>query len=154
MQRFLWWAQVLAGAAGHTYGAQGLWGMNDGTFVGQVGSWGDATWREAAALPGSAHVGAARRWLDERPWADMEPANERLSPSASAGHWLRPYAARLTDGRLLCYLPGGSMLDNGTSDPRSYREVTLRGFESGSGGAAPVRRAADHDHVAGGAARR
>ena len=63
IQRFLFWAQVLGGAAGHTYGAQGLWAMNDGTFVGHAGDWGSATWREAAALPGGGHVGAARRWL-------------------------------------------------------------------------------------------
>jgi hypothetical protein len=132
VQRYLWWAQVLAGAAGHTYGAQGLWGMNDGTFVGQVGSWGDATWREASALPGAAHVGAARRWLDERTWAGMEPANERLSPSAGPGHWLRPFAARLKDGRLICYLPSAALLDNGASDPRAYRTVTLCGFEAGA----------------------
>ena len=132
VQRFLWWAQVLAGAAGHTYGAQGLWGMNDGSFVGQVGSWGGATWQEAAALPGAAHVGAARRWLSERPWTDMEPANERIVPGASWGSWLRPYAARCTNGRLICYLPSAAMLDNGASDPRSYREVTLRGFQPGA----------------------
>jgi hypothetical protein len=130
-QRFLWWAQVLAGAAGHTYGAQGLWGMNDGTFTGEVGSWGDATWREAAALPGAAHIGAARRWLDERPWPGLMPANDLVTPGATPGLWLRPYAARLRDGRLIVYLPSAALLDNGTSDPRQYREVRFGGFPPG-----------------------
>ncbi|MET0773532.1 MAG: DUF4038 domain-containing protein [Candidatus Limnocylindrales bacterium] len=128
IQRFLWWAQVLAGAAGHTYGAQGLWGMNDGSFTGQVGSWGDATWREAAALSGAAHVGAARRWLDERPWPGMVPANGLVSLGAEPGHRMRPHAARLADGRLVAYLPGAALLDNGASDPRLYREVRFGGF--------------------------
>ena len=132
IQRFLWWAQVLAGAAGHTYGAQGLWGMNDGSFTGQVGSWGDATWREAAALPGAAHVGAARRWLADRPWPGMEPVNELISLGAEPGRRLRPHAARLADGRLVIYLPSAALLDNGASDPRLYREVRFGGFPSGA----------------------
>ena len=132
LQRYLWWAQVLSGAAGHSYGAQGLWSMNDGTFVGRVGDWGSATWREAAALPGAAHLGAARRWLAERPWAGMQPANERLSPHAEPGRWLRPYAATLPDGRLIAYLPGGALLDAGASDPRMYREVSFGGFAPGA----------------------
>jgi hypothetical protein len=132
IQRFLWWAQVLAGAAGHTYGAQGLWGMNDGSFTGQVGSWGDATWREAAALAGSGHIGAARLWLDERPWPGMVPANHLVSLGAEPGHWLRPFAARLTDGRLVTYLPSAALLDNGASDPRRYREVGFGGFPAGA----------------------
>jgi hypothetical protein len=132
IQRFLWWAQVLAGAAGHTYGAQGLWGMNDGSFTGQVGSWGDATWREAAALAGAAHVGAARQWLDERPWQGMAPANHLVSLGAEPGRWMRPYAARLTDGRLVAYLPSAALLDNGASDPRQYREIRFGGFPGGA----------------------
>jgi hypothetical protein len=131
IQRFLWWAQVLAGAAGHTYGAQGLWGMNDGSFTGQVGSWGDATWREAAALHGAAHVAAGRRWLDERPWSGMTPANELVSLGAAPGHRIRPHAARLADGRLVVYLPSAALLDNGESDPRLYREIRFGGFPPG-----------------------
>lgn len=132
IQRYLFWAQFLGGAAGHTYGAQGLWGMNDGTFEGQVGVWGDATWQQAAQLPGAAHLGAARRWLDERPWAGKERASERIRPGAAPGAWLRPVASRFADGRLVCFLPSAALLDNGTADPRSYREVTLSGFTPGA----------------------
>jgi hypothetical protein len=133
LQRYLWWAQVLSGAAGHTYGAQGLWSMNDGTFMGHVGDWGSATWREAAALPGAAHLGAGRRWLAERPWVAMAPSNERLLPHAEPGRWLRPYAATLADGRLIAYLPGAALMDGGASDPRTYREVSFGGFAPGTG---------------------
>jgi hypothetical protein len=132
IQRFLWWAQMLSGAAGHTYGAQGLWGMNDGTFTGQVGDWGGATWREAAALPGAGHIGAGRRWLDERAWAGLRPAPERLEPHAAPGAWLRPHAATLPDGRLLAFLPSAALLDGGASDPRMYREVRFGGFPPGA----------------------
>ena len=57
IQRFMFWACMLSGAAGHTYGANGIWQVNraeqpygpspHGT------SWGDTPWKEAYRLPGS-----------------------------------------------------------------------------------------------------
>jgi hypothetical protein len=45
---------------------------------------------------------------------------------------MRPYAARLTDGRLVAYLPSAALLDNGASDPRQYREIRFGGFPGGA----------------------
>ena len=94
-----------------------------------MGVWGDATWREAAALAGAAHVGAARRWLDERPWAGMVPANELASAGRRAGcTGSGRFAATLVDGRLVAYLPSAALLDNGAGrSPRVPRGDAVAG---------------------------
>jgi hypothetical protein len=117
-QRFLFWSHLLSGAAGHTYGAQGLWGMNDGTWVGDAGSWSDTTWEEAYRLPGSGQVGLGRRLLERYPWWEFEPHPEWVEtqppasnlvlrhafvPSAS-GDPLLAYAAGTDDVRVI-YFP-------------------------------------------------
>lgn len=91
MQRFLWWSHMLSGSAGFTYGAQGLWGMEDETYAGLTGSWGEVGWREAAKLPGADHLGRGRRFLEEIAWEELRPAplhiatknvlTDRLAPS-------------------------------------------------------------------------
>lgn len=42
------------------------------------------------------------------------------------------HAARLSDGRLLAYVPSAALLDNGEADVRAYYEVVFRGFPVGA----------------------
>ena len=56
----------------------------------------------------------------------------KIAPKIRLATWLRPFAARLSDGRLVSYLPSAALLDNGASDPRQYREVRFGGFPAGA----------------------
>ena len=56
VQRLAFWSAMLSGAAGHTYGANGIWQMNTrhepfGPSP-HGGSWGDTPWEDAYRLPG------------------------------------------------------------------------------------------------------
>jgi len=82
----------MSGAAGHTYGANGIWQMStpEEPCVAISGSWGDTTWEEASQLLGSAHVGVGRRILERYPWWKFRPRvepdwnfDERMSPFAT-----------------------------------------------------------------------
>lgn len=124
-QRFLFWTHMLSGAAGHTYGAQGLWAMNDGTYVGRMGRWGNATWMEAAELPGGTHVGAGRLWLKDRPWDSLRYAPGVVDPRASAEARIGPYAATLADGRRIVYFPIPALVESDIAGGFRYAHVRL-----------------------------
>jgi hypothetical protein len=80
VQRMCFWVSVLNGAAGHTYGANGIWQMS--TKQQPYGpsphgrSWGNTPWDEACRLPGSTQLGLARRLLERLPWHQMQPHPE------------------------------------------------------------------------------
>ena len=77
VQRFMFWTSILSGAAGHTYGANGIWQVN--TREQPFGpsphgrSWGDTPWEEAYQLPGSKQLGLAKNLLMRYPWWRLEP---------------------------------------------------------------------------------
>jgi hypothetical protein len=75
IQRFLFWASLLQGACGHTYGAQGMWAMNSRhePFKGTTGSWGEGFWQEVMHYPGAAQVGLGAQILRNLPWWRLEP---------------------------------------------------------------------------------
>ncbi len=127
-QRFLVWTHLLSGAAGHSYGAQGIWAMNTGTFVGEAGSWSDATWEEAYRLPGSAHVGLARKLLEPYRWWEFEPHQEWVEPHAHERDRLLPYAAGIADEVRVIYLPSSAVMVSPASDKPSFalQEIRLR----------------------------
>jgi len=84
VQRWLFWACLLNGAAGFTYGANGIWQFN--TRKKAYGpsphgmSWGNTPWEEAHRLPGSGQVGLAKRLLMRVPWWQLEPHPEWVEP--------------------------------------------------------------------------
>lgn len=131
-QRFLFWSHMLSGAAGHTYGAQGLWAMNDGTYVGRMGRWGSATWMEAAELPGGTQLGAGRRWLLERPWGTLRPSPGIVDPHASEGDRIGPYAATLDDGRRIVYFPVPAFVERPGEGGFKYARIRLSDLPPGS----------------------
>ena len=49
VQRFMFWSCMLNGAAGHTYGAGGIWEMNTAAVRGS--DYDDPTWSEAMLIP-------------------------------------------------------------------------------------------------------
>ncbi len=80
VQRLMTWSSLLCGAAGHTYGANGIWQINrrdqpygtspNGTDYGQT------AWDEALVLPGSTQVGLAGRILQRFPWQQLQPLRD------------------------------------------------------------------------------
>jgi len=99
VQRLMFWTCMLCGAAGHTYGANGLWQMS--TEQEPYGpsphgmTWGHATWKTAAALAGSREVGIGRRILERYEWWRLEPTPDLITPRWSARNYMEPYAATI-----------------------------------------------------------
>ncbi len=89
VERFMVWSCLLSGAAGHTYGANGIWQVNEpGKPYGNSpggNSWGSTPWPEAAQLPGSFQTGLARKFFDRYDWWRFEPHPEwaAFEPSVS-----------------------------------------------------------------------
>lgn len=77
VQRLCFYHAALNGAAGFTYGANGIWQLNmDHAPYGPSPhgrSWGDTPWREAARLPGSAQVGHGGAFMARFPWWELRP---------------------------------------------------------------------------------
>lgn len=84
IQRHLFWTLMLAGAAGHTYGAAGIWQASVEGDPGITPIYDFTTWREGMAFPGSTQLGLARRLLEELPWQRMEPHPEWVDGGALA----------------------------------------------------------------------
>lgn len=77
IQRVFFWCCVLSGAAGHTYGANGIWQINrpDKPYGPSPhgSSWGDTPWQTAMNLPGSTNLGLGKKLLERYPWNRLEP---------------------------------------------------------------------------------
>jgi len=83
VQRQMFWMFMLSGAAGHTYGAAGVWhasvegdpGCASSCFGGRkTYDW--TTWREGMNYPGSTQLGLCKKLLQEYPWHRFEPHPE------------------------------------------------------------------------------
>jgi len=97
VQRFMFWSCILSGACGQTYGANGIWQVNqEGKPYGPSPhgwSWGDRPWREAYQLPGSGQLGLAKRLLERYEWWRLEPHPEWVEPHWSEDNYFAPYCA-------------------------------------------------------------
>lgn len=83
VQRRMFWGSILSGAAGHTYGAAGIWhasvegdpGCASSAFGGtKVYDW--TTWKEGMHYPGATQLGIGKRLLEQYPWSRFEPHPE------------------------------------------------------------------------------
>jgi hypothetical protein len=174
VQRFMAWSCLLSGAAGHTYGANGIWQLNrrDQPYGASPhgGNWGTTPWDEAMRRPGSRQVGLARRLLERYPWPRFEPHPEWVVVSQEPGprpvvdrdraEYETPYAAGLAGAVRIVYLPRAERVAVAKLEPgvayqaRYFDPVT--GAESDLGRARPDPRGAwpapeppnrDHDWV-------
>jgi hypothetical protein len=109
VQRLMFWSCMLSGACGHTYGAQGIWGVNtrEAPFGPSPwgGGWGDTPWEDAYRLPGSEHVAVGKRILSRFEWWRFEPHQEWVEPSAGGADWRAPYAAGIPGEVRVFYFP-------------------------------------------------
>jgi len=112
IQRFLFWSCMLSGAAGHTYGANGIWQVN--TKEQPYGAsphgsaWGHRPWDEAYRLPGSGQLGLGQRLLERYPWARFAPHPEWVDPHQTPQDRIAPYAAGIPGQVRIVYIPAGS----------------------------------------------
>jgi len=109
MQRYLFWSTMLSGAAGFTYGANGIWQLNRperpyGPSP-HGASWGDTPWQEAYRLPGSQQVGLGKRFLSRYPWHLLEPHQGWVEPAADPQNPMQPFAAGIPERLRIIYLP-------------------------------------------------
>ena len=109
VQRLMFWADMLSGVGGHTYGANGIWQVN--TEQQPFGpsphgrSWGDTPWSVAYRLPGSAQLGLGKALLTRFEWWRFEPHPEWAEPHWSEKDYVQPYAAGIPGEVRLVYAP-------------------------------------------------
>ena len=111
VQRFMFWAAMLSGNAGHTYGANGIWQVN--TREKPYGlsphghSWGGPAWDIAAALPGSGQLGKSKALLMRYDWWKLEAKPDLIDPRWSKENYWKPFAAEIPGEAILAYIPAG-----------------------------------------------
>jgi hypothetical protein len=126
--RLMFWTSMLSGAAGHTYGANGLWQLNRrGQPYGKSphgGTYGPIPWDDAMNLPGSGQLGEAKRFLEHFPWHQLEPHPEwaawgetEKGKSAASDEFQVPYTAGIPRRLRITYVP-------------LARAVTVKNFEA------------------------
>jgi hypothetical protein len=111
--RQAFWAHLLnSGCAGHTYGANGVWQVNqtDKPFGESPGgnNWGNLAWDEAMRLLGSAQLATGKRFLHNLPWHTLRGISQPKSKLASLLNLVMPSksavaAAASPDGTLALY---------------------------------------------------
>ena len=109
IQRLDFYHTMLNGAAGFTYGANGIWQLN--TRDKPYGpsphgrSWGSTPWQDAAQLPGSAQVGFGATLLRGLPWWQLEPHPEWIDESKRENDPYGPVAVGIPGKLRLVYSP-------------------------------------------------
>ncbi len=76
IQRYLFWSLLLSGAAGHTYGAAGVWHASVEGDPGISPVYDLTTWKEGMQFPGSSQLGIGKRLLERYPWSRFQPHPE------------------------------------------------------------------------------
>jgi hypothetical protein len=125
------YAALLAGAAGHGYGALDLFYLyndKDGPFPHD----GFQHWRKALAYEGSTQVGLMRRLFELRPWYTMTPDQSIFASDAGNGPD-RLVAARAEDGSfIIAYTPRGRPFSV-NMDKLSGKKVKARWYDPREG---------------------
>lgn len=83
IQRYMFWVCMLSGAAGHSYGAGGIWQMNTPEVHGSD-SYEKIPWFVAMHYPGCAQIARGKKLLEEYDWWRFEPHLEWVEPHSSA----------------------------------------------------------------------
>ena len=133
----MFWLCMTNGAAGHTYGANGIWQCNrPGQPHGPSphgGDYGHIPWNEAMNLPGSRQVGLGKKLFEKYEWQKFEPhpewvqnpADVRQEPASGkpAAKDIGPFAVGIPGNvRIVYSLP---RIENSTSP----RRVAVRRLE-------------------------
>jgi hypothetical protein len=85
VQRYVFWASMLSGSAGLTYGAAGIWHASVEGDLGIANVYDWTTWKEGMNYPGSTQLGLGKKLLEQYPWARFEPHPEWAPGCFAAG---------------------------------------------------------------------
>ncbi len=103
--RRMFWVCLMNGAAGHTYGANGIWQCNrPGEPHGKSphgGTYGKIPWNEAMHLPGSQQVGFGKQFLEQFAWQNFRPHPE----------WVRSAGSSLENSSWIWFPEGNPAVD-------------------------------------------
>ncbi|MBX7168813.1 MAG: DUF4038 domain-containing protein [Pirellulales bacterium] len=110
--RAMFWLCMTGGAAGHTYGANGIWQVNrrgqphgpSPTAGSSPNGYGTIAWDEAMQLPGGRQIAAGKRWLELLPWHTFAPHATWAAWVEPAADDVPPGAFGLTKGPRVVYL--------------------------------------------------
>lgn len=121
LQRYQFWALMLAGAAGHTYGAAGIWHMGTPEEHGNWGGWNHqpydlTTWSEGMRFPGSAQLGRGKALLETLPWQEFKEHPEWVGKDV--------FAAGIPGRMRVIYQPSRGVYQ--------WDGISMKGIESGS----------------------
>lgn len=117
--RAMFWLCMINGAAGHTYGANGIWQCNrpekphgpSPTAGSPATGYGITPWNEAMHFPGSKQIGLAKKFLEKFPWERCKPMAESVSWGEAKprqwGNWI--------------WFPGTNPKQNATMQPLCFR---------------------------------
>jgi hypothetical protein len=118
VQRFFVWSCLLGGAAGHTYGANGIWQVNRREQpYGKSphgGNWGTTPWDDAMRLPGSRQTGLAKKLLDRFEWWKFEAHPEWAA-------WDNSTLPKIAWGDWIWFPEGDPAKDAPAEQPRFFR---------------------------------
>lgn len=84
--RAMFWLCLTNGAAGHTYGANGIWQLNrkgdphgpSPTAKSSPTGYGVITWDEAMRLPGSQQMAHGKKFFESLPWTQLTPIGSNV----------------------------------------------------------------------------
>lgn len=84
IQRHMFWSFMLSGAAGHTYGAAGIWhsSVEGDPGITPIYDW--TTWKQGMNYPGSKQLGLGKNLLEEYPWERFESHPEWVGKGSFA----------------------------------------------------------------------
>jgi len=121
VQRHVFWMYMLSGAAGHTYGAAGVWHASVDGDPGITPVYDLTTWREGMNYPGSTQLGLGKKLLEQYPWWQFEPHPEWAEADC--------YAAGIPGEVRFIYQPRRGVYNwNGTVVKNLERDVPYHAF--------------------------
>jgi Protein of unknown function (DUF4038)/Domain of unknown function (DUF5060) len=120
-QRVAFWLSSLNGAAGFTYGANGVWESYTADKQFHRWKWSFMTWDEAMSLPGSYQVGLGAKLVRQYPWWRFEPHPEWLAQPRGTT-FFEPRAGEKNQFRIGVQADWGSPEFNTTPGPDEWKE--------------------------------
>jgi hypothetical protein len=139
--RRMFWLCLMNGAAGHTYGANGIWqcnrpGQPHGASPGGGSGYGKIPWNEAMHLPGSRQMGLAKAFLQQYHWERFEPHPEWAVADAPGNASSEPQAAGIIGLLRIIYVPEREVIEVRMLAPQAKYAASY--FDPVSGEKAPL----------------
>ncbi len=108
-QRQLFWASILSGMPGYSYGNDSMWQMNSKkelfgkSPLGHI--WGNTPWEESISWAGATHLGFSRKFLLAYPWEQLQPAMSDISSAWSPDNLHGAFCAKAGNDLVFVYFP-------------------------------------------------